>query len=152
MQWARCHEFVGGPYDRAHGRGGPGGWWILAEVDVRLTSHDIVRPDVSGGSPRLPSPWGVRPIDVVPDWICRDPLAIQRCLRSREKSDALRRTRSVVLLDDSISAERVLEAFKLGGGIWMRIGSYDDTAVARIAPFEDVEIAVGLLFPPISVG
>ena len=48
-------RFVGGPYDDDDGRGGPGGWWILLEVDVRLSPHDIVRgvpTRVAGSAPR----------------------------------------------------------------------------------------------------
>src|SRR5258708_2837802 len=63
-------SFLGRPFDDDDGRGGPGGWWILLEVDVRLASHDIVRPDLAGWRrAKLPSPWDVRPIAVVPDWI-----------------------------------------------------------------------------------
>jgi Uma2 family endonuclease len=61
---------IGGAFDDDDGVGGPGGWWILPEVDVRLTPHDIVRPDVAGWRrARLEDPWDLRPIDVVPDWI-----------------------------------------------------------------------------------
>src|SRR5688572_16647541 len=64
-------SFIGKPFDDDDGRGGPGGWWILVEVDIRLSPHDIVRPDLSGWRrTRLPEPWDIRPIDVVPDWIC----------------------------------------------------------------------------------
>ena len=64
-------RFIGGPFDDDDGRGGPGGWWILLEVDVRLGPSDIVRPDLAGWRrDRLPVPWDMRPIDVTPDWIC----------------------------------------------------------------------------------
>jgi hypothetical protein len=36
-------RFVGGPYHDDDGRGGPGGWWIFAEVDVEFSKHDVVR-------------------------------------------------------------------------------------------------------------
>ena len=37
---------VRAPYQRrAGGPGGPGGWWILTEVEVLPESGDIVRPD-----------------------------------------------------------------------------------------------------------
>ncbi len=39
-----AYEVIG-PFQR--GRGGPGGWWILAEVDV-LLGDDVVRPDLLG--------------------------------------------------------------------------------------------------------
>lgn len=49
---------IGGPFDDDDGRGGPGGWWILVEVDVRQSEHDIVRPDLAGWRrERLPEPW-----------------------------------------------------------------------------------------------
>ena len=62
---------VGVPFDDDDGFGGPGGWWIFQEVDVRFSAHDIVRPDLSGWQrTRLADPWEVRPIDVRPDWVC----------------------------------------------------------------------------------
>jgi Uma2 family endonuclease len=45
-------------------------------------------------------------------------------------------------------AERILEAFELSGGLWTRIGSYDDTATVRVKPFEAIELRVGAPFPP----
>ena len=45
-------------------------------------------------------------------------------------------------------AERILEAFELTGELRTRIGSYDDPAVARIKPFDAIELRVGGLFPP----
>lgn len=64
-------RWVGGPFDDEDGLGGPGGWWILLEVDIRLGAHDIVRPDLAGWRrERLIDPWDVRPIEIVPDWIC----------------------------------------------------------------------------------
>ena len=69
----RFHEFIGGeviekaapsgehgdaqagvvgavrsPFQRARGRGGPGGWWIATEVEVRFAAGEVVRPDVAG--------------------------------------------------------------------------------------------------------
>jgi hypothetical protein len=35
-------------FQRRPGSGGPGGWWILTEVEVLLDTGDIVRPDVVG--------------------------------------------------------------------------------------------------------
>jgi Uma2 family endonuclease len=64
---------LGGLLQPAFGwRGGsdPGGWWFASEVDVELTAHDVVRPDVLGwrrdGHPARPSG---RPVRVRPDWI-----------------------------------------------------------------------------------
>lgn len=42
-------RFIGGPFDDDDGRGGPGGWWILPEVEVEVElGADVVRPDVAG--------------------------------------------------------------------------------------------------------
>jgi Uma2 family endonuclease len=143
-------ELIGGPYDRRHGRGGPGGWWILGEVDVRLTPHDIVVPDVSGWRrERLPEPWGRRPIDVVPDWLC-EILSPSNAAHDRVTKATLYAEHGVRFYWMIDPAERVLEAFRLVDGLWMRIGSYDGSAVARIAPFEDVELELALLFPPVN--
>ena len=141
---------VGGPFDEDDGGGGPGGWWILPEVDVRLTPNDIVRPDVSGWRrERLPEPWDVRPIDAVPDWIC------EIVSPSNAADDRVRKRRLYAehgvpfywLLDP---AARTLEALRLDAATktWSEVGSYDDASIARIAPFDAIELAVGRLFPP----
>lgn len=44
---------------------------------------------------------------------------------------------------------RTLEALRLQDGVWVDSGSYDDSATVRIAPFEEVELEVARLFPPI---
>lgn len=63
-------RFVGGPFHDDDGFGGPGGWWIFVEVDVQLSPHGIVRPDLSGWRrDRLPVP-DARPITIAPDWAC----------------------------------------------------------------------------------
>ncbi len=139
---------VGSPFDEDDGRGGPGGWWILQEIDVRLGPHDIVRPDVCGWRrERLPSPWGQRPIEVVPDWIC------EVVSPSNESHDRVKKRRlyagtSVAFYWIVDPAARTLEALRLVDGIWVDAGSFDDEDVARIPPFEAVELEVGRLFPP----
>jgi Uma2 family endonuclease len=143
-------SFVGRPFDDDDGRGGPGGWWILLEVDVRLWPHDIVRPDVSGWRrERLPAPWDTRPIDVVPDWVCEvvsPSNASQDRVRKREIY-ARSGVQFFWLVDPDA---RTLEALRLdpGSGVWIEVGAYDETAHARIAPLDAIELEVGRLFPP----
>jgi len=141
-------RFVGGPFDHDGAAGGPGGWWILAEVDVRLAPHDIVCPDLAGWRrERLPEPWDVRPIDVVPDWICEitSPSNVAYDRVTKAKLYAQHGVAHFWLIDP---AERILESFELARGVWMQIGTYDDTAKARIRPFEQIELDVSALFPP----
>jgi Uma2 family endonuclease len=57
------------PFQR--GRGGPGGWWLVIEPDIRLAPSEIVAPDVAGWrKERMPIFPRTRPIDTTPDWIC----------------------------------------------------------------------------------
>jgi len=141
-------RFVGGPFDDDDGRGGPGGWWIFVEVDVSLGAHDIVRPDLAGWRrERQPRPGAVRPIHVVPDWVC-EVLSPATAARDRVTKRALYARAGVLhywLIDP---AARVLEALALRDGTWVEVGSYDDTSTARIAPFDAIELDVGRLFLP----
>nr|WP_276600063.1 MULTISPECIES: Uma2 family endonuclease [unclassified Nannocystis] len=140
-------RFIGGPFDGD--ADGPDGWWILQEIDVRLDPHNVVRPDVVGWRrARLPNPWNTRPIDVVPDWICEvlSP-STERIDRVRKQQLYARHGVPHYWLVNPI--ERVLEAYVLDGAQWRIAGTYDDTALARIPPFEAVELPVGRLFPPL---
>ncbi len=139
-------RFLGGPFD--FDDGGPGGWWIVAEIDVRFGPHDITRPDVAGWRrERLASPWGKRPIDVVPDWICEilSPSSITRDRVYKQRLYARHGVPFYWLIDP---AARTLEALALEGGRWVVVGAHDATAVVRVPPFDAVELPLGRLFPP----
>lgn len=141
-------RFIGGPFDDDDGRGGPGGWWILLDVDVRFARHDVVRPDLAGWRREtLPEPWELRPIDVVPDWVC-EVLSPSNAAHDRIRKRRLYAAHGVAhywLVDP---VERTLEALRLVDGIWVDAGSFDHTAVAKIPPFDAVELEVARLFPP----
>ncbi|MBK8212583.1 MAG: Uma2 family endonuclease [Myxococcales bacterium] len=143
-------RFIGGPFDDDDGLGGPGGWWILPEVDVRLGVHDIVRPDLAGWRrARLDDPADVRPIEVVPDWVC-EILSPSNAAHDRVTKRRLYANYAVPyywLIDPEA---RTLEALRYDGaqGGWFEVGTYDDTSVARIEPFEAIELPVGRLFSP----
>jgi Uma2 family endonuclease len=142
-------RYLGGPFDDDDGRGGPGGWWILLEVDVRLSPHDIVRPDLAGWRrPRLPDPWDMRPIDVVPDWVC------EITSPSNARHDRLVKARLYLesgvphlwLVDPEV---RVLEALVRDGNRWIESGRFGDGDTVSIPPFDAIELEVGRLFPPL---
>ena len=55
---------------RPRNPGGPGGWWIVTEVDILLDGRGF-RPDIAGWRrTQLPTPPKERPVAVRPDWIC----------------------------------------------------------------------------------
>ena len=142
-------RFIGGPYDDDDGFGGPGGWWILLEVDVELAAHDIVRPDLAGWRrERLQSPWDTRPLKVTPDWIC-EVLCSSNVATDRVYKRNLYASAGVAYFWMLDPTARTLEALRLQDGVWVDSGSYDDSATVRIAPFEEVELEVARLFPPI---
>ena len=143
----RVYRFVGGPFDDDDGFGGPGGWWIFVEVDVRHGPHDIVRPDLSGWRrERLIDP-EARPFDVVPDWVCEiaSPSTASRDRVYKKHLYARSGVRHDWVVDPDA---RTLEALELVGGRWVEVGAYDETATARVPPFEAVELPVGRLFLP----
>jgi Uma2 family endonuclease len=142
-------RFVGGPFDDDDGRGGPGGWWILTEVDIELEVHEIVRPDLAGfRRERGLALWGKRPLKFVPDWIC-EVLSPSDERRDRVHKASLYARSGVSHYWLAAPAEGLLEAFELRDRTWVRLGAWQAGDVARIAPFEAIEIDVSRLFPPL---
>jgi Uma2 family endonuclease len=136
---------IGGPFDDDDGLGGPGGWYIFPEVDVQLSPHDVVRPDLSGWRrERLADP-DARPFTVVPDWVCeiaspstaRDDRVVKRQLYAEH------RVQFYWLVDPET---RLLEALEWREGRWVELGVFDESARVRSAPFEAVDLAIGRLF------
>lgn len=143
-------RFIGGPYDDDHRRGGPGGWWLFPGLDVRLGPHDIVRPDLSGWRrERLPDPADVRPIDVVPDWVC-EVTSPSTASYDRVQKRALYARSGVPYYWIVDPDARTLEALRLSddGGRWVELGAWGAGDRARVAPFEEVELELERLFLP----
>lgn len=139
-------RFIGGPFDDDDGFGGPGGWWVFVEVDVQL-GDDVVRPDLCGWQrARLPEP-DTRPIHVVPDWVC-EVLSESNEAYDRVTKRSLYAKHGVTHYWIVDPLAHTLEALTLEGGRWVDAGSFDETSVARIRPFEAIELAVGRLFLP----
>jgi Uma2 family endonuclease len=142
---ARMSRYLGGFFDDDDQ--GPGDWYIVVDIDVRFTAHDIVRPDVVGWRrQRLAGDRQRLPIDVVPDWICEilSPSSTKRDRLHKFQLYARHGVPHYWLVDP---VARLLEAYALDGGQWKSIGVYDETAHARVAPFEALELPVGRLFP-----
>ncbi len=143
-------RFVGGPFDQDDGFGGPGGWWIFAEVDVELGVHDVVQPDLAGWRrERLPEPWDMRPIKVVPDWIC-EVLSPSNAGHDRVTKRHLYAESGVGHYWIADPVARTLETYRLDPEArrWVDSGAFDATSRARIPPFEAVELDLARIFPP----
>src|SRR5262245_44766598 len=110
---------IGSPFQR--GRGGPGGWWIPNKPELHL-GPDVLVPDLAGWRracmPEVPvdAPF----FSLTPDWVCEvtspSTAAIDRVRKMPIYAAA--EVRFVWLVDPR---ERVIEAFRLESGRWLRI-------------------------------
>ncbi len=63
---------LGAPFQR--GRGGPGGWWILDELELQLIPKEPVVPDLAGWRlERMPELPDTAYFTLAPDWVCDPP-------------------------------------------------------------------------------
>jgi hypothetical protein len=137
---------IAGPFDVDPK--GPGGWWILTEIDVELTPHDIVRPDVSGWRrERVPFISDELPVRIRPDWIC-EVTSPSNVRHDRLTKASLYASQGVPFYWIVDPEARVLEAFELSDERWLRLGAWSDGDTARIRPFDAVALDVGTLFFP----
>lgn len=135
-----------GPFQRS--RGGPGGWWLIPDVDVQFGPHDVLRPDISGwrrdGVPAFPAE---RPVTARPDWICEGLSPGTALTDQREKRAVYERARVpwYWLLDPT---NRTLTVLRLGAEGYVIDRVAGDQGAARLPPFDAVEIDLGGIFPP----
>ena len=89
-----------------------------------------------------------RPIDVVPDFVC-ETLSPSNARHDRlTKADLYARSKvGFYWLIDPVEA--TLEAYELDAA-WLRLGGWTRGDVARVRPFELIEIDIARLFPPVG--
>lgn len=133
------------PYQRKPGAGGPGGWWILSEVEVELETH-LVRPDVAGWRrERCPErPTGI-PLKQRPDWICE---VLSPSNATNDTLTKLRLYHRMAIphywLADPQQATLTVMRWSDAGYVNVLVAQRGETV--RAEPFGDIEIAVGTLF------
>lgn len=129
----------GDAYSRRHGRGGPGGWQIILEVDVRLKPGLILRPDIAGWRrERMPKVPDSVPIDLAPDWIC------EVVSPSNARHDRIRKRK--IYLEQGVQHYWIidpqtdtLEALELSNGRWLELGVFGRGDAIAIEPFVATE-------------
>jgi Uma2 family endonuclease len=138
---------VGDPFDI--GRGGPGGWWIVAEPGIELPNDTKeISPDVAGWRrERMPEMPGDEPIRLVPDWVC------EVLSKTTRRHDLLRKLPYYAKVGVAFAwvvdlEARVLTAHRLESTEWRIIGTYSNETEARIAPFDAVALNVADWWPP----
>jgi hypothetical protein len=128
-----------------HGRGGPGGWWLLDEPELHL-GVDVVVPDLAGWRrSRLPRVPDEAFIALPPDWVCEILSPSTAALDRGKKLAVYARERVLhAWLLDPIA--RTLEALELREGRWSILDTHVGDAVVRVPPFTEVELALRLLW------
>jgi Uma2 family endonuclease len=130
------------------GLGGKGGWWILDEPEVHLR-RNVVVPDLAGWrQERMPELPTNHIFSVTPDWICEviSPSS-GRLDRLKKMPIYLREGVDYAWIVDP--EQQTLEAYRHQGDLWNLVGTYGEESVARIQPFEDIEINLALIWGPL---
>ena len=126
------------PYQLA--RNGPGGWRFLTEPGIELPGSPEVSPDIAGWRrtrlPDLPRDSSIR---IAPDWVCEVLSPSTRTYDLRVKKPFYASVGVNYLWYVDMEA-RVLSVSRLHEGKWLELGVYGEDAVARIDPFDVVEI------------
>jgi len=142
---SRVGVILGASYD--FGNGGPGGWVILDEVEIKLAEEcNPIVPDLSGWRiERFPQTIDTNWISVPPDWVCEvlSPGTI-RLDRIKKMAKYLKFEVPYVWLIDPIS--KTLEVFRLESGRWVVAGLYSEDDKVRAQPFQEVEIDLASLW------
>ena len=142
-------EDLRGPFQGGR-RGGPGGWWILAEPSVRIERSAEFSPDVAGWrKPRLPTLPRRGPITVIPDWVCEILSDGTRGydLVTKRRFYAEIGVPHVWYIDPEA---RVLTVSRLENGKWVELSAHRSDEKIRAEPFEAVEIDLATWFEGID--
>jgi Uma2 family endonuclease len=150
-------EVIRGRFQK--GRGGPGGWWILAEPEVHFPEpaepggKQVVDPDVAGWRreqmPELPE---TAYFALSPDWVCE--------VLSPSTEDHDRRTKMPLYAHNGVRwawlvdpVARTLEVYVLGGNRkWERPTIHRDDARVPVVPFDAIELDLAELWTPAPSG
>jgi len=129
-------DLLGG-YQR--GRGGPGGWRILAEPGVRILPHEEFSPDIAGWRkerlPRIPD----GAITLVPDWICEVQSKGTRAYDIEVKR-AFYASIGVGWLWYVDPKPRTLYVSRLENGRWVEMGMWTGRHTVKAMPFDEVTL------------
>jgi Uma2 family endonuclease len=130
------------------GRGGPGGWWIVFEPELHL-GRNVLVPDLAGWRrERMPEIPKGHAFTIVPDWIC------EVTSPSSGRLDRLKKMPQYARADVEYAwivdpEQQTLEAYQRRDDSWTLIGTYGEDPIARIEPFEAIEIELTLIWGPL---
>lgn len=134
------------PYDRRPTPDGFGGWWLMSDVDVRFSEHELFRPDLVGWRrDRVPvRPLGM-PVAERPDWVC-EVLSPSNARQDRlVKLNAYHRFEvpHYWIIDPM---EETLSVYRRTADGYLLVLAADAEQRVRAEPFAAIECHVGHLF------
>lgn len=130
------------------GRGGPGGWWILPDVDVAFGAHDVLRPDVTGWRRERVGQLPVeRPVASLPDWVC-EILSPSTAALDRGKKRDVYCAAGVPWYWQVDIRNRTITVLRLTTEGYVDHQTAGDEGSANLAPFDVVALELAGLFPP----
>lgn len=136
---------IGGAYGR--GRGGPGGWWILVEPEIHFVRDiEVLVPDLAGWhQERMPEIPRDQRFEVVPDWICE---ILSPSTESKDRKVKMpvyaRYGVAYAWLVDPI--KKTLEAYRLNGGRWTNLSTFQGDDTVSMPPFDAITILLSDLW------
>jgi Uma2 family endonuclease len=138
----RLARALGGFHDPDDGD--PGGWVVLVEPELHLGPRpDILDPDLSGWRrARLPEEPEEAAIHVPPDWVCEILSDSTEAMDRGAKRRIYRRegVGHLWLCDPRI---RTLEVYRLEGGRWTELDTFEGDTKVRAEPFDAIELDLG---------
>ena len=129
------------------GQGGPGGWIILPEPELRLGARpDVVVPDLAGWRrERMPELPDVAHFTLAPDWVCE---VLSPSTEAYDRGRKLRvyRREGITHVWFVDPAERILEVFRLTGDLYALVDTWSDGDRVRAEPFDAIELDLAQLW------
>ena len=128
-----------------HGRGGPGGWWILDEPELHL-GEDVLVPDLAGWRrERMPEFPDTPAFTLAPDWACEVVSPSTERLDRAKKMPVYAReiVRHLWLVNPTA---RTLEVYRVAESRWLLLATHEGAARVRAEPFHEVELDLAPLW------
>ena len=133
-------------FHRKRGPDGRGGWWLLTEVDVEFTHHEVYRPDLAGWQrDRVPERPRGRPVALRPDFICE---VLSESNAATDQVDKFRvyAASGVPFYWIADPTRKILTVYRLEGSGYAVALQAKHGEIVNAPPFEALTLGVGLLF------
>ena len=135
---------IGPPFQFGRG-GGPGGWIILIEPEIKL-GENILVPDLAGWKRgRFPASEETNWISVAPDWVCE---VLSPSTETIDRGDKVPLYASQGISHAWLMspATRVLEVLELDGRTYRIVSTFKNDERARAKPFDSIELDLAALW------